>query len=355
VATRVAETQELTQQCQWRHVPTAENPADYVSRGVAVERLITLNHWWSGPTWINSLENWPEQKLPNIEIPERKIVNTLTIIYYHDILRRFSSFKRLQRVIAYCCRFIDLRVKGKIVRGPLTMSELEAAQLRILRMTQEEAFLSELANLKAKRELEKKSNLLPLNPFLDTDGLLKVGGRLRNAEIPIEQKHPVILPSSHHITELILKGEHERLLHCGLRQLLYAVRQKYWSLSGGREVRKVTRRCLPCFKLKSKGTEVIMGDLPKPRVNPPVFPFQSAGVDYAGPLRSRESKRRGKVHESKAYIAVFVCLATKAVHLELVSDLTTESFLAAFSSQEEVCVKPFIRTTVQTSWVQLDS
>lgn len=330
VANRVAEIQELTQEYQWRHVPTAENPADYISRGVAVEKLITLNHWWDGPTWINSTDEWPEQRLPSIEIPERKIVNTLTITHCYDILRRYSSLGKLQRVIAYCVRFIDMKIGKKIIQGPLTVKELDEAQLRILRMTQGEAFTKELADLSKKREISKKSSLLSLNPFLDIDGLLKVGGRLRHAEISQEQKHPIILPSSHHITELILKSEHERLLHCGPRQLLYAVRQRYWPLSGGREVRKLTRRCIPCFKLKPKGTEVIMGDLPEPRVNPPIFPFQSAGVDYAGPIRLRESKRRGKVHESKSYIAVFVCLASKAVHLELVSDLTTEAFLAAF-------------------------
>ncbi|XP_063923055.1 uncharacterized protein LOC135137361 [Zophobas morio] len=303
VANRVAETQELSQDYQWRHVPSAENPADYVSRGVSVEQLLTLEHWWNGPTLINSLDEWPEQRLPSIEIPERKLVSTLTI-HQHDILRRFSSYKKLQRVIAFCCRFINIKVKKAIVHGPLTVKELEESELRILAMTQEEAFPRELADLRGKEDLDKKSHLLSLNPSLHTDGLHRVGGRLRNAEIPYAQKHPVILPSKHHVTEILLKHEHERLLHCGPRQLLYA--------------------------LRPKGAEVIMGDLPKARVNPSGFPFESAGVNYAGPIRLKEGKRGGKVRETKAYIAVFVCLSTKAVHLELVTDLTTETFLAAF-------------------------
>ena len=103
-------------------------------------------------------------------------------IHQYELLRRFSSYKKLQRVIAYCCRFINIKVKKAIIHGPLTVKELEESKLRILAITQEEAFPRELADLQAKEDLDKK-NHLSLNTFLRTDGLLRVGGRLRNTEI----------------------------------------------------------------------------------------------------------------------------------------------------------------------------
>lgn len=126
---------------------------------------------------------------------------------------------------------------------------------------------------------------------------------------------------------MILKAEHIRLHHCEPEQLLTSVRQKYWILSGRREARRVTRSCLNCFRLRPGSTQVKMDDLPEARVAGFTRPFTISGVDYAGPLKIRESKRRGRAHISKAYVALFVCFNTKAVHLELITDLTTEAFM----------------------------
>ncbi|XP_071579872.1 uncharacterized protein [Temnothorax nylanderi] len=87
-----------------------------------------------------------------------------------------------------------------------------------------------------------------------------------------------------------------------------------------------------------------MGDLPKQRVIGFDRPFRSTGVDYAGPLQLRESQRKGRLHLSKGYIAIFTCLSTKAVHIELVSDMTTEAFLAAlnrFTARRGICSEIF--------------
>lgn len=150
-----------------------------------------------------------------------------------------------------------------------------------------------------------------------------------HADIKQDAKHPIILPSKHFVTRLILKEEHANLHHCGSEQLLASIRQRYWIVSGRKETRKITRSCLNCFRLRPKSTQVKMGDLPTARVTGYVRPFTISGVDYAGPIQIRESRRRGRTHTSKAYIALFICFNTKAVHIELVTDLTTESFLAA--------------------------
>mgnify|MGYP005983794155 FL=1 len=154
-----------------------------------------------------------------------------------------------------------------------------------------------------------------------------MGGRLQKASLSYDIKHPIILPKNHHVTNLLVKYEHERQLHAGPQATLAALRQRYWIISGRCTVRKILHRCLNCFKVNPTIPNPKMGDLPKDRVQ---FgrPFLSVGIDYAGPMWIRESRGRGK-RLAKAYIAIFVCFATNAIHIEFVPDLTTSEFLAA--------------------------
>lgn len=343
VANRVAEVQEKTINCIWRHVPSADNPADILSRGATMEQLINNKLWWHGPEWLSVKEEWPEQKIEKIDsIPEKKASAAVVLLLVNpmaETIQRFSTFKKLKRVIAYCHRFAD-NARGNKTSGPLTVNELERASTSIIRITQQEAFNEEFKDLKRKRDLNPRSKLVRLNPLLDNETLIRVGGRLRNADISEIQKHPIVLPNNHFITKLIMREMHIKMKHCGPEHLLNAVRSVYWPLSGRNEARKITRNCVTCFKYRPKTQEPMMGDLPESRVTGLNRPFDTAGVDYAGPLQLRESRRRGKIPITKAYIAVFTCFKTKAVHLELVSDLTTEAFLAAlrrFTARRGIC------------------
>ncbi|XP_026464229.1 uncharacterized protein LOC113366789 [Ctenocephalides felis] len=170
------------------------------------------------------------------------------------------------------------------------------------------------------------SKLKPLNPFIDGEGLLRVGGRLEYANISYEQKHPIILPKSHYVTELFLRGEHERLLHAGTQTTLSVVRQKYWPIDGRNTIKKLIHKCVKCARFKAAAAEQLMGSLPVDRVNVK-RPFLAVGVDYAGPVMLRASRQR-KAPQIKAYIVLFVCMSTKAVHLDLVTELSTEAFIA---------------------------
>lgn len=139
-----------------------------------------------------------------------------------------------------------------------------------------------------------------------------------------------------------MRNEHERLRHCPPEQLLHSIRQKYWPISGCREAQKTVRKCLKCYCFRPTTPEVVMGDLPKARVQRYARPFSVTGIYYAGPIQLRESKRRGRIFITKVYVAVFICFSIKAVHLELVTDLTTESFLAAlrrFTARRGLCTQ----------------
>lgn len=204
-----------------------------------------------------------------------------------------------------------------------TVEELERAEMGVIKIVQREAYPIELNCLLRNQPIKKDSKLVFLDPFL-WRGLICVG-RLRSASIPERAKHPVVLPCKNRVTELVLRAEHIRLHHCGPQQLLASIRQNFWILRGRREALRITCSCLECFRLRPIRAQVKMGDLPEARVAGFARPFATSGVDYAGPLQIRESRRRGRVHTSKAYVAVFVCFNTKAVHLEIVTDLTTKA------------------------------
>lgn len=340
VANRVASIQRLTSNKKWYHVPSSSNPADLLSRGTTIEELIDNNLWWHGQQWLTHSAEWPSQDTyNNEEVPElkQKIVLTTTADSY-DILHKYSSFNKLKRIVAYCIRFINLKKTRQ--KGTLTVQELEQATISIIKLVQQQAFNKEIEDLRKGKEVNKKSKLLSLRPFLDEHGLLRVGGRIPNADIHLDQRHPWLLPSKHHITTILLREEHKKLLHCGPEQLLSTIRLRYWPLSGRHEARKITRNCWECFRQKPQPLEAVMANLPKDRLRGFVRPFTITGVDYAGPIQIREGKRRGRIPISKGYIAVFVCFNTKAIHLEAVTDLTTETFLAAlrrFTARRGLC------------------
>ncbi|XP_026475874.1 uncharacterized protein LOC113381111 [Ctenocephalides felis] len=126
---------------------------------------------------------------------------------------------------------------------------------------------------------------------------------------------------------MIIRQEHLRLLHAGTQTTLANIRLKYWPINGRREVKKVIHSCVTCYKFRVTTQTQLMSDLPLSRINP-VRPFLNVGTDYAGPIMLKSSRLR-KAPLIKSYIALFICFVTKAIHLELVTSLSTDAFIAA--------------------------
>jgi hypothetical protein len=338
VANRVSEIQSQTDSDRWYHVKGEENPADIISRGLLPSQLRNSKLWFHGPSWLHSHpDTWRYNHISNYtrskNIPEVKTNAFVTQCELNlEILRRFSTFPKLQRVIGYCKRFISncRKVKTERIAGNrLSPQEICASTNTILKLVQLESFHQELSLLKNNNLVSNKSKIKSLNPFIDhTDGLIKVGGRLRNSRsISAYKKFPILLPKGHFVTTLIIRHAHECQLHAGHQGTLAYIRQKYWPIAGRDAVRQVIHRCIRCFKTNPTTFNQIMGDLPSDRVTQN-RPFLISGVDFAGPISLKEGRGRGK-RIVKAYIALFICMTTKAVHVELVGDLTTESFLNA--------------------------
>ena len=179
---------------------------------------------------------------------------------------------------------------------------------------------------------------MPLHPFCDEQGLLRVGGREQHSMKSYSRRHPIVLHGKHPLTKLLISSEHVRLLHSGPTLLSASLSRYVHIISGRNAVRSVTRKCVKCRRVAARPQHQLVGQLPKERVTPDIV-FDKVGLDYAGPLMLKlGSTRRPTL--VKSYVCVFVSLSVKAVHLELVSDLTTEAFIACLRRFIARCGKP---------------
>lgn len=334
VANRVGEIQLLTEICDWHHVRTLDNPADILTRGATPHQLLESNQWWNGPSWLDSdIACWPISNAPIdfTGIPEERRVAHVVANKEVEVLpyARFSSFSRLIRAVAYCLRFCaNCKLpKQRRSTGPLVSDELRAARRAVVKNIQRIEFCAEIRSLEKGAPIENNSKLLCLNPFLDNDGLIRVGGRIKHSRASYSVKHPLLMPGKHSVTQLLIRHFHINRLHAGTEGTLAAIRQQYWPIACRSVVRNVVRQCVQCFRAKPRFSQQIMGDLPKQRVVPG-RPFMNCCVDYCGPFYYKGSNRRNTPSQ-KAYAAIFVCCSTKAVHCEIVSDLTSDAFIAA--------------------------
>ncbi|XP_053663830.1 uncharacterized protein LOC128712990 [Anopheles marshallii] len=340
VANRVAQIQEETRISCWRHVPGCHNPADDISRGLKPDELLKCDRWWHGPHWLVLGEDeWPQSvPLPmndDGDIEERAKVSLIVIAkceFRDKLFEWFSSYSKLRRVMGYCLRFIECSRASKVSTSKsnkptsikelenavpsLTATELRSAELRLCQLAQRDSFAKELDDLQRGKRVGETSKLKWLSPYLDEGGMLRIGGRLGNANISKDVKHPIILAASHHLSTLLVSAYHLQLLHAGPQLMLATIRQRFWLIGGRNLARSVYHRCHTCFKNKPVLVKQAVADLPESRVTP-TRPFAVSGVDYCGPFLLKSTIRNRS--PTKAYIAIFVCFSTRAVHIELVS------------------------------------
>lgn len=332
VSRRVKQINELTKQFQWAYVKSADNPADLLSRGCDPQKLKLNNLWWCGPHFLSNIDftHIPERfefSIPSVD--EDEVANNVctTDVIDNAFYEKYSNLNKLQRIVALLLRFKHncLHKNEKVVEH-LLPSELNTSLNVIIRHYQLKHFNPEIKSLINGGKI--KSGIANLHPFLDEQNILRVGGRLQNASnMSYEKKHPAIIPKSSYLASLLVEREHRRLLHAGPKLVLSSLSQKLYLVSGIREVKKVVHRCIRCHRVKATVVKQLMGSLPKERITAD-RPFQTVGVDYCGPFNIKVARIRKPI-VMKAYVALYVCFITKAIHVELVSDMTTEAFLAS--------------------------
>jgi hypothetical protein len=185
IGNRVAIIQEETSLATWRRVPSQSNPADLISRGTEHTTLSTSMLWWKGPQWPSrEPSSWPTTEVitptENLEI---RNVHVALIQPPEDITQGFS---KLYRVIAYCRRFINNCRHPKAKRQTTTLStqDLDGSLTCCVKMVKQISYAQEMKDLMEHQEVAAISSLKTLHPFIDQEGLLRVGGRLQQSTLP---------------------------------------------------------------------------------------------------------------------------------------------------------------------------
>lgn len=357
VANRIALIQRRTQKEIWSHIDSADNPADLITRGMKAGELINSSLWKNGPKWLQLSENtWPIPKLTvdphmlaQVEVECKPKGGRIGLIVSSmgrgdgtSLLHAKSSWSVILRITAYVKRFIhNARCRdhrNRISKKWLSTKEIREAAFYWVKVVQAEHYAKEIESLKqAEDGYPAQSKIASLRPVL-VDGLLKVGGRIGKSGFKYFKKHPLIIPPNTRLCWLILKQTHEDTLHGGVQLMMAMIRNVYWIPTLRNESKKFVRRCVVCIRQAGMVSQQIMGALPVERLKP-ARPFTNVGVDFAGPYSIKLSDKlnmstrsRSKLDEDlKGYIAVFVCLVTRAVHLEPVTDLSAEAFLSAYT------------------------
>lgn len=357
IANRCSKIHTLVPEASWRHVRGIENPADCISRGLKPSDLLNYQLWWQGPKWLTD-DNEPFAMTPQNSISSlssslitdccitSSLVSKGHLKPIWDLLDRFSNVQKLLKVTAYILRFlIKLINKANLPRRcyllsfnwfknvpisrtvELSTHELNRSRLTWVYLVQQTYYVSEFRLLKEKCAIPKNSKILKLDPFLH-DNLIRVGGRLQNSFLEFEEMHPLILPFESPFSSLLVKFYHSKTLHGGVKLTLATLRTNFWIVRGRQLVKSIIHKCCSCLRYRKSPMYQKLGNLPEFRTRPS-RPFLKAGVDYAGPYNIRASPGRG--HKTyKGYIALFVCLSTRSVHLELVSGYSSKEFIAAF-------------------------
>lgn len=337
VSFRISEITETSDRKAWRWVPTKMNPADAGTRCRPSQKITANHEWFQGPAFLRQPEQaWPENVLERgneADLPERKTtkITATTMAVYAERdpaaglpeLGRFSSYNRLINATANVLLFVEkLKTKNKTLQ--LSVKHLKQAEHMWLQNSQWRCFAEEFRALSRGKEIEKKSRIFNLAPELCNDGVLRMKTRLNNAPVQYTTPSPIILDGRDILTKLLIAREHKRSAHVHNEAVINILRQEYWILNLRSTVKTVARSCQLCRVRRANPRAQPLGDLPAERLQPFQRPFTYCAQDYMGPLCVTIGRRR-----EKRWVCLYTCLTSRAVHLEVVHTLSTDSAIMA--------------------------
>lgn len=330
VAPRIGEILDRSTRSQWRYVRSKENPADYATKW----HEDTFNHdnlWFTGPRFLHDDATiWSQDpettELEDVlcgvvevnDLPEFPLLGQIRAAYFND-------WRILRRIVARRIRFMRIKFLRKRPTEPfLTADDLSEAEEYIAAKIQTEAFPEEYLVLTRGEEVEPTSKLRQLSPFLSNRGALRARSRLQNSPLTYAAKNPLILPNRHPLVDALARHIHEINHHRNEETIIAAIRQRAWIMNIRSLVRRISHHCSTCKVLRAAPISPLMGDLPAYRTNPEAYVFEHTGTDCFGPLYASQGRAR-----VKRYGMIFVCMMCRAIHIELLEDLSTDSCLRA--------------------------
>ncbi|XP_075530085.1 uncharacterized protein LOC142563417 [Dermacentor variabilis] len=352
VSNRVERIRSSTRPDQWHYVPSDMNPADLGTRSVPAAQMAGST-WLTGPDFLYRQEHCSQVLKGKFDLvdadsdtevrPQANVLATSVDVKQLGSKRfeRFSSWITLTRAVGTLVGLVD-KIRGtseNVSNCPHNSSShqvrpsaehLARAKAAIILSVQKEAFSEEFKSLQRGKRLPKSSPLWRLDPWVDSDGLLRIGGRLGRANhFDQQEQKPIIMPGRHHVTTLVVRHYHEQVKHQGRHFTEGAVRAAgFWIVGAKRSIASYIHICVTCRKLRGRQLQQMMADLPAERLSTEP-PFTYVGLDVFGPWQVTSRRTRGGEANSKRWAVLFTCMSIRAVHIEVIESMDTSSFIDA--------------------------
>ncbi|XP_075248397.1 uncharacterized protein LOC142341355 [Convolutriloba macropyga] len=331
IANRLTKIHENSNQENWRHIPGKMNPADHGTQGLTPSDIPKM--WLQPPDFLSKPQdswNFAEGSDPHICATQATQLQTPVIE-----VDKFSTWSRLlnsTRMVLQAIRRFRAKVRTRRQNeSPETSntnifaSDENKARNYLIKMSQNELFSGTISALLKGGNLEKGDKLMPFTPFLDEDGLLRVGGRLNKAPLTYNAKHPLLLHSRSKIARLLIEKAHHDCGHQGVEHVKAHLQQTFLMIGLRKVLRSLGKYCFICRRWRADNVRPKMADLPEfrfPDANKQ-YPFVNTGMDMFGPFFIEDKREGTQMH----YVCLFTCLVTRAVHLEVCHDLSTDCLL----------------------------
>ncbi|EGT53986.1 hypothetical protein CAEBREN_02974 [Caenorhabditis brenneri] len=355
----------------FHHCPTDLNPADLATRGMSASELKDSSLWFSGPKFLmEPPSKWPcrlegdvtsptefrelisseiaESKKKNKKSTEQLVVDRepeLKVLtdaltgmcmtaQADEKYRSFVPYRRsnsLSKVISMThstLRCLTKMFKNHVWEGDI-MKKFTASQGPLSLPTvalQRRAVARHLVMLEHYKEAESLGLTFPakLDPVIGSDGIWRHHRRVPSPVLENEAHHLILVHKKHPLARLLMVETHEKNAHAPVNYLVAALRSRFWIQAASQLADSVVKTCVNCQKAKNKAFPYPFSrKLPRFRTTPST-PFQHVGLDYLGPL---EFIRDDGYKVGKAYCLVYTCLVTRAAHLELLPDASTETYI----------------------------
>ena len=333
-ANRVREIRQQSKPDQWFHVAGSENPADIVSRGASVTQLAKAK-WYQGPDFLYDFDREHKQLNDTVlkeairdspEVKKSIVLITEAIGVPYSMVAQFSNWNKAVRAIGNAKAMLQNR---SFKRPQLTIQQIQSTEELIIQMEQQLHYSKEIEGLRIGEKISKRSKLVSLTPFVDEKHLLRMNSRSLS-HLTFQEKHPIIVPKSV-LAKLLVEHYHRKVCHQGSRPTVAALRQAgFWVVGAMSIAKSVIHNCVKCKRQRGKASEQLMGPLPKERTQPSA-PFTHIGIDAFGPF---EVKDRRTV--LKRWGIIFTCMYSRGIHIELIDDLSADSYLQALRRFESI-------------------